>query len=426
MPEEPPERPLRPFPALDPERPRRLTWRSVRWPAIAIVVAGAVAAVVLLILPSSSSGPAQSRFADDDGLVVFEQQPSGLLGTAAPDGSHRVMLTRVGALQGTDLPVASSDGRYLVNLEGQLVTMGPAGPTSIGSVADPATLDPAGGWSRATFADGSKDVVVTECDTTSTFGEILVARLIPTGGGKPTVLGTNTDSAGDPASAGAIVSALAGGSSASSPDQCGSQPTPDKAIELLRPGQAPRTVVTAATLNSALGWPGKTTDLLYTYPSPDGRLLALDVAAQDPQPATGPQAQEGMVVLTRAGEIVAHMPMPAGTSCVQWSPTGQQIAFGQAGQEVPSSVTVWAVGKGKAARTIVLPGRHDLYCTQLLWSPDGSQLIYSAQLTDKGLTQADDIQRGWTVIDLRSGQVHNVTAPGQPAAWLPTTTTTGK
>lgn len=395
------------------------------------MVAGTVAALVLLTLPSSSpsSGVARARFADGDGLVVFEQEPSGLLGTAAPDGSHRVMLARVGALQGTDLPVASSDGRYLVNLEGQLVTMGPAGPASIGSVADAATQGPAGGWSRATFADGSKDVVVTECDATSTFGEILAARLIPTGGGKPTALGTNADSAGDPASAGAIVSALAGGSSASSSNQCsGSQPTPDKAIELLRPGQAPRTVVTAAMLNSALGWPGKTTDLLFTYPSPDGRLLALDVAAQGPQPATGPPAQEDMVVLTRAGEIVAHMPMLAGTSCVQWSPTGQQIAFGQAGQEVPSSVTVWAAGKGKAVRTIVLPGRHDLYCRQLLWSPDGSQLIYSAQVTGTGLTQADDVQHGWTVIDLRSGQVHNVTAPGQPTAWLPTTatTTTGK
>jgi len=395
------------------------------------VVAGTVAALVLLTLPSSSpsSGVARARFADGDGLVVFEQEPSGLLGTAAPDGSHRVMLARVGALQGTDLPVASSDGRYLVNLEGQLVTMGPAGPASIGSVADAATQGPAGGWSRATFADGSKDFVVTECDATSTFGEILAARLIPTGGGKPTALGTNADSAGDPASAGAIVSALAGGSSASSSNQCsGSQPTPDKAIELLRPGQAPRTVVTAAMLNSALGWPGKTTDLLFTYPSPDGRLLALDVAAQGPQPATGPPAQEDMVVLTRAGEIVAHMPMLAGTSCVQWSPTGQQIAFGQAGQEVPSSVTVWAAGKGKAVRTIVLPGRHDLYCRQLLWSPDGSQLIYSAQVTGTGLTQADDVQHGWTVIDLRSGQVHNVTAPGQPTAWLPTTatTTTGK
>ena len=395
------------------------------------MVAGTVAALVLLTLPSSSpsSGVARARFADGDGLVVFEQEPTGLLGTAAPDGSHRVMLARVGALQGTDLPVASSDGRYLVNLEGQLVTMGPAGPASIGSVADAATQGPAGGWSRATFADGSKDFVVTECDATSTFGEILAARLIPTGGGKPTALGTNADSAGDPASAGAIVSALAGGSSASSSNQCsGSQPTPDKAIELLRPGQAPRTVVTAAMLNSALGWPGKTTDLLFTYPSPDGRLLALDVAAQGPQPATGPPAQEDMVVLTRAGEIVAHMPMLAGTSCVQWSPTGQQIAFGQAGQEVPSSVTVWAAGKGKAVRTIVLPGRHDLYCRQLLWSPDGSQLIYSAQVTGTGLTQADDVQHGWTVIDLRSGQVHNVTAPGQPTAWLPTTatTTTGK
>ena len=67
----------------------------------------------------------------------------------------------------------------------------------------------------------------------------------------------------------------------------------------------------------------------------------------------------------------------------------------------------------------MLPGRHDIYCTQLLWSPDGSQLIYAAQATDKGLTQADNLQHGWTVIDLRSGRVHDVTAPGQPAAWLP-------
>jgi len=423
MPEEPRERPVRPFPALDPEPPRRLTWRSVRWPAIATVVAGAVAAGVLLVWPSPPPpGPVQARFADGDGLVVFEQQFSGLLGTAGPDDSHRVMLTRVGTLQGNDNPVASSDGRYLVNLEGQLVTMGPAGPTSIGSVADVATQDPAGGWIRATFADGSKDVLASECAPTSDFGESPVARLIPTGGGKPTVLAANTDSdsAGDPASAGAIVSAPAGGSSASSQNQCSTQPPPDKAIELLRPGQAPRTLVTAATLNRALGWPGQT-DLLSTYPSPDGRLLALDVAAQGPGPATGPSAQEDMVVLTRAGEIVAHMPMPAGTSCVQWSPTGQQIAFGQAGQVVPSSVTVWAVGKDKGVRTITLPGRDDLSCAELLWSPDGSQLIYSAQVTDKGLTQTDDMQRGWTVIDLRSGQVHNVTAPGQPAAWLPTT-----
>ncbi len=66
--------------------------------------------------------------------------PAALLGTAAPDGSHRVMLTGVGALQGSDLPVASSDGRYLVNLEGQLVTVSPAGPTSVSNLAERAGL----------------------------------------------------------------------------------------------------------------------------------------------------------------------------------------------------------------------------------------------------------------------------------------------
>jgi hypothetical protein len=121
-------RPLRPFPALDPEPPRRLTWRSLRWPAIACVVAGLVAAA-FLIWPSSSpsaSRPPRVPFADRDGLVVFEQQPSGMLGTAAPDGSHLVRLRQVGALQGTDLPVAADDGRYLVNREGQLEP-GPGG-----------------------------------------------------------------------------------------------------------------------------------------------------------------------------------------------------------------------------------------------------------------------------------------------------------
>jgi hypothetical protein len=70
-------------------------------------------------------------------------------------------------------------------------------------------------------------------------------------------------------------------------------------------------------------------------------------------------------------------------------------------------------------RTIALPGHHDAFCDQLLWSPDGTQLIYSAFATSHGLTQADDLQHGWTVIDPATGKVHDVTAPGQPAAWLP-------
>ena len=78
---------------------------------------------------------------------------------------------------------------------------------------------------------------------------------------------------------------------------------------------------------------------------------------------------------------------------------------------------IWTVGG--PTRTITLLGHRDLGCDQLLWSPDGQQLIYSATVNPKGLTDADRVQHGWTVIDLRSGQVHDVTAPGQPAAWLP-------
>src|SRR6516162_201877 len=161
------KRPLRPFPALDPEPPRRVTWRSLRWPAVACGVAAAVAVAALLAWPSSSpssSRAVQAPFADRDGLVVFEQQPSGLLGTAAPDGSHLVMLGRLGALQGTDLPAAASDGRYLVNLEGQLVTMGPAGPVSISALGASGGLGATDqgasfGWADVSFADGGRYVV---------------------------------------------------------------------------------------------------------------------------------------------------------------------------------------------------------------------------------------------------------------------------
>jgi hypothetical protein len=415
-----------------------MTWRSVRWPVLTCVVAGAVAAA-LLTWPwsSSASRPVQAPFADRDGLVVFEQQPSGLLGTAAPDGSHPVMLTRVGTLQGKDLPVASSDRRYLVNLEGQLVTMGPAGPTSVSNLAERAGLTAvaqAAGyqWGRATFADGSSYVDATACDSVRSGNQSSVswvAHLIPTAGGQQRALGTITDTAGDPESAGALVSAPDSTSAASFQFECdGPQSAPDKAIELLRSGQPPRTIVTAAALTGALGWPGKTAVQLFAYPSPDGSLLALDVAAENPQQATGPPAREEMVVVTRAGQIVQHMRIPAGTYPLQWSwsPDGQQIAFCPVSRNARSSVTVWAVGQGQgqAARTIVLPGRHDLYPTQLLWSPDGRQLIYSALVNNNGLTRADNLQRGWTVIDLRSGRVHDVTAPGQPSAWLPGTAST--
>jgi hypothetical protein len=420
------KRTLRPFPALDPEPPRRLTWRSLRWPAVICLVAAAVTAA-LLTWPSSSpsSRSAQAPFADRDGLVVFEQQPSGMLGSAAPDGSHLVTLRQVGVLQGIDLPVAASDGRHLVNLEGQLVTMGPAGPASISDLEVGAGLGATEqaanyGWADVSFADGGRYVVATACKLASSASQSWVAELIPASGGRGRILGTVTDAVGDPDFAAAIVSGPVSRSAASSEFECyGPESTPDKALEWRGPGHAARTIVTAAELKGALGWSPGTPVLLSAYPGPGGSRLALRVVVDAPpqQPGTGTAPRQAIVVITRAGRIVAHMPLPAATSIVKWSPDGQRIALCRAGRTVPSSVTIW--GAGQAARTIVLPGHHDLACNQLLWSPDGSQLIYAAWVTERGLTQADDLQHGWTVIDLRTGRVRDVTAPGQPAAWLP-------
>ena len=415
-------RPLRPFPALDPEPPTRLTWRSLRWPAAVCVVAAVVAAA-FLAWPSSpsASGPARVPFADRDGLVVFEQQPSGMLGTAAPDGSHLVTLTQVGALQGTDLPVAADDGRYLVNLEGQLVTMGPAGPTSISDVAASAGLAATDqgasyGWADVSFADGGRYLVATTCSLASPVSQSWVADLIPAAGGKGRVLGTVTDAVGDPGSAAAIVSGPVSSSAASSASECFSPETaPDKAVELRMPGHANRTLVTAAELKGALGWPPATPVLLSADPGPGGSRLALRVAVDTP-PGQQPPRQ-AVVVISRAGRILAHIPLPAVSGIMHWSPDGQRIAFCRASPRAPSSIAIWSVGHG--VRTIVLPGHHDVACHQLLWSPDGSQLIYAAYATERGLTQADNLQHGWTVTDLRSRRVHDVTAPGQPAAWLP-------
>jgi hypothetical protein len=417
-------RALRPFPALDPEPPRRLTWRSLRWPAVACLAAAVVAAA-FLTWPSSSqsaSRPARAPFADRDGLVVFEQQPSGMLGTAAPDGSHLVTLRQVGALQGTDLPVAADDGRHLVNLEGQLVTMGPAGPTSVSDLADSAGQDATNqasglGWADVSFADGGRYVVATACNLASPVSQSWVADLIPAAGGKGRMLGMATDATGDPESAAAIVSGPVSSSAPYAYECYGPRAAPDKAIELRERGRAARTIVTAAELKGALGLPPGTPVQLSADPGPGGSRLALRVVVNAPP---GQQAlRQAVVVISRGGHILAHMPLPAASSIMQWSPDGQRIALCRASPGTQSSVSVWSPGQG--SRTIVLPGHHDVACNQLLWSPDGSQLIYAAWATERGLTQADNLQHGWTVIDLRSGRVHDVTAPGQPAAWLPGT-----
>ena len=191
------------------------------------------------------------------------------------------------------------------------------------------------------------------------------------------MLGTVTDAAGDPESAAAIVSGPVSSPSASFSGECyGPETAPDKAIELRGPGA--RHAPSSPLPSSRAYWAGRsaTPVLLYADPGPGGSRLALRVVVDTPPGQQVPR--QAVVVISRAGRILAHMPLPAAaaSSITQWSPDGQRIAYCRASPRAPSGVTVWSVGQG--VRTIVLPGHHDVACNQLLWSPDGSQLIYAA------------------------------------------------
>jgi hypothetical protein len=438
----PERRELRPFPAIDPEPDHRFQWRTLIRPGIALLAACAVAAAVTGGVrlanaarhPASATAAASAPFTDHDGLIVFEQQPSGLLGTAGPDGSHPVIDKSLGGLQGNDLATASPDGRYLVNQEAQLIRVGARGPTAVTQLAAPdqqaETATNGLEWIAPTFADGSRYLAVTECDPVGQAGfsadEAWASWLIPTGGGKPSSLGLVTASAGRPDSAGVIAALPVSPATARQQVTCDEQES-DGSLANLAPGKSPRVILTAAALVKAAGWKPSTPVTLSAYPSPDGSHLLVEMTSNTPRPpgtsgggvTPGPAPPAAQFLLSPAGRILSEL--PARTGQLFWSPDGRKAASCDAGQGQQSSVTVLSIAGDRVTptRTIPLPGHHDAFCDQLLWSPDGTQLIYSAFATSHGLTQADDLQHGWTVIDPATGKVHDVAAPGQPAAWLP-------
>jgi hypothetical protein len=438
----------RPFPAIDPEPASRYTWRTARRAGVALAAACAVAAAAWAgvrltgkpatpATPAAGHGkPAAARFTPR-GVIVFEQQPSGLLGTADADGARQVIASSAGRLDDTGLPVVSPDGRYLVSLEGQLITIGARGPGGFGSLPPPtgqaATSPGLSQWSTATFADGSRYVVATECDPLLPQAPQFYAPqswLIPTGGGKARSLGWGTATAGDPASGAAIVSRLASDPAKARQVTCDAFNGPDRSLDLVAPGKPPATLVTAAALLRAAGWSPRASVNLTGYPGPDGGPLLVDMSQHVALPAEItsqtrlPVPRSARFLVSRRGGILAQVPPLLG-ELFRWSPDGRRLATCSAVPGGPSAVSVLAVtGTGAAATTgptmtIVLPGRHDASCDQLLWSPDGTQLIYSATVNSHGLTASDRLQRGWTVIDLRTKGVRDVTAGGQPVAWLP-------
>ncbi|HLJ98470.1 MAG TPA: hypothetical protein VKU39_01035, partial [Streptosporangiaceae bacterium] len=267
--------------------PRRPTATQARWAAGACLLAAAGAGAAALTWPwTAGAAPrhlTSAGFSDHNGVIVFEQQPSGALGTARPDGSGMKMAGQLGSLQGNDVPVASPDGRYLATNEAQVVTLGPAGPASIAftPMADQLQQN-FGNWLDTSFADGGKFLVAAECG--GSVGAQWQVRIMPaSSGGTGSLLGSvnGTDDAsgvaGDPQSEGAFV--VPGSGECGVNTQRVTPPHGDSGVLLEQPGHAARTVVSAAAVKRALGAAPATPVLLDVYPSPDGNLLAVTASS---------------------------------------------------------------------------------------------------------------------------------------------------
>lgn len=406
--------------------PRRPTATLIRWAAGGcLLAAGAVAAALTWPWTAGAAAKhlASAGFSDHNGVIVFEQQPSGTLGSARPDGSGLKTAGQLGSLQGNDVPVASPDGHYLATNEAQVVTLGPSGPASIAftPMANQLQQD-FGNWLDISFADGGKFLVAAECG--GNVGAQWRVRITPvsasgTGSLLGTVNGTSDDSgvAGDPRSEGAFVVPGFG--------ECGvntQQAAPrqgDSGVLFEQPGRAPRTVITAAAVKQALGIAAATPVLLNVYPSPDGSELAVTASSFRIQVSQyGPNVIPtglGVLVLTRTGQVVSKLGQPAGFG-LYWSPDGKRIATPVRGEHASSwTIQIWPLS-GRPA-TIAVPGLRDDFITRLLWSPDGTQLACGLE-NGRATSESQLAVHGWTIVNVRTGQAHNVTAPGEPAAWL--------
>jgi WD40-like Beta Propeller Repeat len=412
------------FPATDEEPARRFTARRVRWAVAGVLAAGLI--VGFLSWPQTSaplSHRTSAPFREPNGLVILVQQPSGALGVAHPDGSNPQLLSQLGALQGVDSPVESPGGHYLVNDEGQVVTLGRSGPVSVAPTAMTTQLQGTfGSWQGASFAGGGRFIVAAECSSSVTTTPWR-ARIAPVeGGGTGTLLGLVDEQfgsgsvVGDPKSEGAFV--VPGSPIAQSTSTCQAPPPAhgDTGVLLERPGHPASTVITAAKVLATLGASAGTPVLLGAYPSPDGSVLAVTAATfSSKYIAQGRYIDEqglGLVVVTRTGQVTAKLTQPAGNPV--WSADGKQIAYLGAGRS--GTVQVWPLsGQPRAIRMPVPAGDFPL---GLIWSPDGTQLMYAVDSSKQGLTASSNTINGWTVLDLRTGHAHTVNAPGQPVAWL--------
>ena len=198
----------------------------------------------------------------------------------------------------------------------------------------------------------------------------------------------------------AVVFALAGCTSNPVPGTPTPQP-PTLPAPTAAPTIAPAPTPTPSgnvnvTLQNTLGVGWTRADMVW---SPDGRLLAVTFWAGD--------SAQSYIVDSRTGESFEMTTDDGNIGLVAWSPDGKRIA-GVAGEDMDvGRLGVWSFAGGQATKLL------DGTCEDLAWSPDGSVLVATCELLDRGPDAVPQLGGFWG-----GGQLWRVDATGQNARRL--------
>jgi hypothetical protein len=396
------------FPALDPEPPPRTWWWRVTVSAAVLAVAAGVAAAVAFwpfSARSARAGTAARRpglpAAIDRGRIVA-LNPAGYLALSDPDGTR---VTRVSALGDPGQSVAAApDGRYLSLGNGQLAVVRNGATLAAYPSKVPLSSQYAAAWPDS-FANHDRDLIMLLDYGNSGYSAQNPVMAFPLATGSSSSLGTADSAAGDAQSAGAFVSVAAPATASVTATQV----SPDSRIELRDAGRPAVVLATAGALDRALGQSRNNPVQLVPYPDPQGDKVAVVV-----QPVAGSPDGSGIVVLGRAGRVLAAAATPFGVQGIPaWSPTGTEIAYVSTGNTGPA-LFLWTIGRPAAARAFpsaasaASAGGSYSWC---VWSPDGRSVLCASMVPGN---------RGdWVVASSSAGMMLAVRGPGLPLAWLP-------
>ena len=373
-----------------------------------LLLAAGVAAAVAFWPFSASSAPKAAAAprpglpaAIDRGRIVA-LNPAGYLVLSDPDGAR---VTRVSALGAAGQSVAAApDDRYLSLGNGQLAVVRNGDTLAAYPSKVPLSSQYAAAWPDS-FADHNRDLIMLLDYGSSGYSTRNPVTAFSLATGSSRSLGTADSTAGDPQSVGAFVSVAAPAQASVTTTQI----SPDSRVELRDAGRPAVVLATAGVLNRALGQSRNNPVQLIPHPDPQGDKIAVVV-----QPIAASPDGSGIVVLSRAGRVLAAAPTPFGVQGIPaWSPSGAELVYASTGSTGPA-LFFWTLGRPSVARAVPpaasFSDTSDSY-GWCVWSPDGRSVLCAST--------AGANQGNWVAASSTTGLILAVRGPGLPLAWLP-------